>query len=228
MIKNIKIKFIRVVSIIQNGFSPLIQYGPTGYSYKSKLYTPTSNIIRINGAFNYSKASISGTNNTILLKGHVHHSLIRVFGKDNCIVVEDDTELANLRIIIRGNGCKVTIGKRVSCGSAYVVCMGVNNYVHIQDDCMLAEDVDIWATDAHPIYNSKGTIINNSKHIIIDNHVWLCKGAKLLKGVHVGSNSVIGMGCLVTKDIPANVLCAGVPATIIKENINWENKFIEI
>ncbi|MDD5218774.1 MAG: sugar O-acetyltransferase, partial [Candidatus Omnitrophica bacterium] len=37
-------------------------------------------------------------------------------------------------------------------------------------------------------------------------------------GVHIGSNTVIGMGAVVTKDIPDKVVVAGVPAKIIREN----------
>ena len=40
---------------------------------------------------------------------------------------------------------------------------------------------------------------------------------KVLKGVHIGENTLIGAGSIVTKDIPANVVAAGNPCKVIKE-----------
>lgn len=55
-----------------------------------------------------------------------------------------------------------------------------------------------------------------NKPVIIENNVWLGYGVKVLKGVHIGENSLIGAGSIVTKDIPANVIAAGNPCKIIK------------
>lgn len=41
-------------------------------------------------------------------------------------------------------------------------------------------------------------------------------GAKLIGGITVGSNSIIGAGSIVVKDVPANVIVAGNPARIIR------------
>lgn len=38
----------------------------------------------------------------------------------------------------------------------------------------------------------------------------------VLKGVSIGANSVVGANSLVTKDIPNNVIAAGIPAKVIK------------
>ena len=53
--------------------------------------------------------------------------------------------------------------------------------------------------------------------VIIEDNVWLGYDVKILKGVHIGENSFIGAGSIVTKDIPANVVAAGNPCKIIKE-----------
>jgi len=48
-------------------------------------------------------------------------------------------------------------------------------------------------------------------------------GAIIMAGVKIGNEVVVGAGSVVTKDIPSNVIVAGNPAKIIKENIKMEN-----
>ncbi len=51
---------------------------------------------------------------------------------------------------------------------------------------------------------------------VIGNNVEVCCGAKVLGGVTVGDNVLIGAGALVVKDVPSNTVVAGVPARVIK------------
>lgn len=44
--------------------------------------------------------------------------------------------------------------------------------------------------------------------------MWIGSGAIINPGVTIGRNSVIGAGSVVTKDIPANVVAAGVPCRV--------------
>lgn len=67
------------------------------------------------------------------------------------------------------------------------------------------------------------TIGGRSKHYavpIIGNNVYIGAGAKILGPVKVGDNSVIGAGAVVLNDVPENSVVVGVPAKIIKTNIN--------
>jgi acetyltransferase-like isoleucine patch superfamily enzyme len=60
--------------------------------------------------------------------------------------------------------------------------------------------------------------------VYIEDNVWLGEGVKVLKGVRIGENSIIGAGSIVRKNIPANVVAAGYPCIVVKK-IN-ENKGI--
>lgn len=67
------------------------------------------------------------------------------------------------------------------------------------------------------------TIGGRSRHYdvpVIGDNVYIGAGAKILGPITVGNNSVIGAGAVVLKDVPANSIVAGVPAKVIKTNIN--------
>ena len=49
-------------------------------------------------------------------------------------------------------------------------------------------------------------------------------GAILLEGVRIGAGSIVGAGAVVTKDVPAGVLVAGVPAKIMREVLEEEQQ----
>lgn len=57
---------------------------------------------------------------------------------------------------------------------------------------------------------------NGTEAPIIGDNVVICSGAKVIGGIHVGNNVVIGANAVVCKDVPDNVVVAGVPAKIIK------------
>lgn len=52
--------------------------------------------------------------------------------------------------------------------------------------------------------------------IEIKDNVWIGMNCVVMKGVTIGENSIIGANSLVTKDIPANCIAAGIPCKVIK------------
>lgn len=55
------------------------------------------------------------------------------------------------------------------------------------------------------------------KPIHIDKNVWFGGDVKVLAGVTIGDNTIIGTGSIVTKDIPSNVIAVGNPCKVIRE-----------
>jgi maltose O-acetyltransferase len=50
----------------------------------------------------------------------------------------------------------------------------------------------------------------------IGNHAWIGARAIILPGVIIGEKAIIGAGAVVTKEVPAYAIAAGVPARVIK------------
>lgn len=63
----------------------------------------------------------------------------------------------------------------------------------------------------------KEVMLEYSRPIEIEDEVWIGAGVIVNPGVHIGRGAVIGSGSVVTKDIPANVVAAGVPCRVIRE-----------
>lgn len=55
-----------------------------------------------------------------------------------------------------------------------------------------------------------------AKPVRIGNRVWIGGGVQINQGVTIGDNTIVGSGSVVTKDIPANVVAAGVPCKVIR------------
>jgi acetyltransferase-like isoleucine patch superfamily enzyme len=54
------------------------------------------------------------------------------------------------------------------------------------------------------------------RDVEVGSNVWIGYGACILRGVRVGDNSIVGTNTVVTKDVPANAVVAGVPARIVR------------
>lgn len=89
--------------------------------------------------------------------------------------------------------------------------------VTIGDNVLLAPGVMI-TTATHPLNASRRQQgMEIARPIVIGNNVWVGMGAKILPGVSIGDNAVIAAGAVVTKDVAANSLVAGVPASFVRE-----------
>jgi sugar O-acyltransferase (sialic acid O-acetyltransferase NeuD family) len=53
----------------------------------------------------------------------------------------------------------------------------------------------------------------------IGDAAYIGMGAIVLDRIKIGSHSIVGAGAVVTKDVPDNVQVVGIPAKIVKENI---------
>ncbi|HIB36024.1 DapH/DapD/GlmU-related protein [Mesonia sp.] len=87
--------------------------------------------------------------------------------------------------------------------------------IEIQDDVMIGPRVNI-TSENHPITaEERNTLI--PQKVIIKKGAWLGANVTVLPGVIIGENAVIAAGAVVTKDVEANTVVAGVPAKKIKD-----------
>lgn len=53
--------------------------------------------------------------------------------------------------------------------------------------------------------------------IVVEDDVWIGAGAIITDGVRIGRGAVVAAGAVVTEDVPAHTVVAGVPARVVKE-----------
>lgn len=99
---------------------------------------------------------------------------------------------------------KVIIGDNVFFNNYCSV--NANESITIGDGTLFGENVRIY--DHNHKYKDVNVPIKEqgftSAPVVIGKHCWIASNVTILKGVHIGDNCVIGAGCVIYKDVPAN------------------------
>jgi len=112
----------------------------------------------------------------------------------------------------------VKIGKNVwlsfaTSGGCYI--QG-DNGIEIGDNTIFAPGIKIISAN-HDSKNISQWV--KQEPVKIGKKCWIGANAVILPGVELGDNVIVGAGAVVTKSFPENVVIAGNPAKVIKENI---------
>jgi len=122
------------------------------------------------------------------------------------------------RASLRGEGRIVVCdGARIVIGNHCIVrerfWLSAHQEITIGDDTGIGQDTMILDSDVHPtIVNGREQPVQGPVHI--GDRVLICAHCIILKGVTIGSDTVVGAGSLVTRDIPDHVLAFGRPARV--------------
>jgi acetyltransferase-like isoleucine patch superfamily enzyme len=122
-----------------------------------------------------------------------------------------------------GHGCKIRSHEgTVSIGAKTV--MGqectISSYQHVSigRECVIADRVMLIDFDHGMVEVDRPIRLQGiyKRDVRVGNNVWIGYGACILRGVTIGDNAVIGTSAVVTRDVPANAVVAGVPARILR------------
>lgn len=88
--------------------------------------------------------------------------------------------------------------------------------IEIGDDVMIGPNVGLH-TAGHPVDPARRRSGITAAPIRIERNVWLGASSLIMQGVTVGEDSVVAAGAVVTRDVPARTLVAGVPAAVVRQ-----------
>lgn len=192
----------------------------------------------------FSPISDKGSENRFINKSKIGNCFnVSIDGNENIIEIGSNCVLTNSSIYISGNNNKLIIHDKVRflgpckiflSGNAELV-IGYNSGIRgvefnvrnanikIGELCMFSYGIVLRNHDSHRIIDPETqNVLNSPKDIILGDHVWIGQNATILKGSIIGNNSVIGFGAIVTCSCNPGSVLAGVPAKVVKENINWD------
>ncbi len=88
--------------------------------------------------------------------------------------------------------------------------------VYIGENTMLGPNIGIYPVNHSNDAEERIHGVCYGKPVHIGKNVWLGGDVKILAGVSIGDNAIIGTGSVVTKDIPAGVIAVGNPCKVIR------------
>lgn len=112
-------------------------------------------------------------------------------------------------VIRVGNHCRFTGVTAVAAER-----IEVGNWVMVGANTMITD------TDFHPLNpqeRAENPLGGEHCPIVIGDHVFIGMSSIILKGVTLGSNSIVGAGSVVSRDVPSGAVVAGNPAQIVRE-----------
>lgn len=127
------------------------------------------------------------------------------------------------RFVWLGEGTKVRCHEgRVEIGAKTVMgqecTISAYQRVRIGEQCVIADramfiDFDHGVVEVERPIRLQGIY---KRDVEVGSNVWIGYGACILRGVRVGDNAIVGTNSVVTKDVPANAVVAGIPARVIR------------
>lgn len=165
--------------------------------------------------------TVKGKNNQIDIgvQTKLNDAKITIFGNHNHLSVAQGCYLAcNFELI--GDDNVISVGQSSLIGVGTLMAHG-GRTIRLGDGCLFSVQFSIRTTDNHPIFDEQGQRVNPDESVLIGDRVWLGTNVHVLRGVQIGNDVCIGLGSVVTRDIPANCVAAGVPARVVRTGTTW-------
>lgn len=123
-------------------------------------------------------------------------------GLTQAIVIHPNASISNSATI--GLGSVIMAGAVINIGVSISENCIINSNSTVEHDCKLLNGSHI----------SSGAQITGG--VVLREHVWVGAGATVVNQASIGSNTIVGAGSTVLKDLPENVVAIGSPARVIK------------
>jgi acetyltransferase-like isoleucine patch superfamily enzyme len=90
--------------------------------------------------------------------------------------------------------------------------------IRIGANALFGTNVEIFDSDFHDLHPARRRSgVPATAAVEIGDNVFTGSDVKILKGVTIGANTIVGNGSIVTSDLPADVIAVGTPARVLRE-----------
>jgi acetyltransferase-like isoleucine patch superfamily enzyme len=124
----------------------------------------------------------------------------------------------HMYIEARNQGAFIIIGENTHINNNFVSIAEYTS-IRIGKRCFIGSNVEILDSNFHGLRVSERSTSKpeNAKPVVICDDVFIGSNVKIMKGVVVGSGSIISNGSIVVGSIPPNVIAGGNPAKVLKD-----------
>jgi len=140
------------------------------------------------------------------LKMHMYRNITwtsQIISRKSSISIGKGLNMHSNTTIVAVKGGKIEIGNNVSFNRNSIC--AAHEYIKIGDNTAIGPNVCIYDHDHKFDENGKKPGFRTSQ-VIIEENVWIGAGSIILRGTHIGKNTVIGAGCVVKGMINENSL----------------------
>ena len=196
--------------------------------------TPVKLYIREHAPIDYGEAQVFGAGDKIVFGDWTQLQPILEANADKIadIVVENDRRNSAVPLLdMKGVPARIEPGAlirdQVSIGKNAVIMMGavINIGAVIGEGTMIDMGAVLGgrATVGRNCHIGAGAVLAgviepaSATPVIVEDNVLIGANAVVIEGVHIGKNAVVAAGAVVIEDVPENMVVAGCPARVIKE-----------
>lgn len=118
----------------------------------------------------------------------------------------------------RNHSSKISIGDDCHFNNS-ITLIAEHTSITIGKRVLIGTNVEVYDSDFHGVDVKDRNIsrFENARPVTIGDDVFIGSNTRIIKGVSIGSGSVIANGSMVVKDIPENVIAGGVPAKVLRK-----------
>lgn len=167
---------------------------------------------------------LSGNGHTLLIEpgARLWDVTIRLVGENHTVVIGAQTRLRGGHFLVEDRLGRLEVGASTEMFVPMVIC-SEGRTIRIGRNCLVAYGLDLRNSDGHSVLDATTRQrVNPAADITIADHVWIGNNAQIVKGVTIHEHSIIAARAVVTKDVPPHTLAAGLPARVIRENVDWD------
>ena len=147
--------------------------------------------------------------------GRTREEMFFTVCRDATVMVNGRTSIATGSTIDVLPNASLSMGRAETNIGVVIVC---SNSIEMGDDVQIGRGVMIYDSNYHPTGLNRQ---KNPRPLKIGNHVWLCTGVTITKGLKIGSGAICGINSTIMSNVKERTMVMGNPAKVIMTEVEW-------